>query len=305
VLFARAAAFAALDPLRHHASQRALHQSKEVRDRIALYAASSPHWRAGQLLADAQFKRLCGQLESASADFEACLRHTEPDPSDPARVVPLWPAAAAGHIETLIELGRSDAAKTFGMRTLEQCSERGIVAAAVEVARAVSLAQAKLGEFDAATERLSAVIELQLKLGVTGLMLGASYEARARIAIWARDEDALNEYGALTAREYRRGAGSALGACYERLMDEARVAFPHRLAAVSELDPSAARSGIERQPSSARLVSQVLRRGRANATGRLAAELAHRFLEAGDARSLTAAAAQTGSAHQPSWDEEP
>jgi hypothetical protein len=50
----------------------------------------------------------------------------------------------------------------------------------VEVARAVSLAQGKLGEFDAATERLSAVVELQRKLDVTGLMLGATSELANR-----------------------------------------------------------------------------------------------------------------------------
>jgi len=80
------------------------------------------------------------------------------------------------------------------------------------------------------------------------------------VAIWARDEEALIEFGHLTALEYRRGAGSPLGACYERLMDEARLAFPHRIAAIGETDlASAGLNGVERQPSAARVASKVLR----------------------------------------------
>ena len=55
--------------------------------------------------------------------------------------------------------------------------------------------------------------------------LGVSYEARARIAIWAGDGPGVAEYARLTAHEYRHGSGSPLGARYERLMDEARSAI--------------------------------------------------------------------------------
>jgi hypothetical protein len=104
------------------------------------------------------------------------------------------------------------------------------------------------------------VIEAQKRLGVSGLLLGANYEARARVAILAGDETALSAFAALTASEYRRSAGSPLGARHERLLDDARVAFPHRMITLSEAEMrSAAASGIERQPTAARLVSQVLR----------------------------------------------
>ncbi len=63
---------------------------------------------------------------------------------------------------------------------------------------------------------------------MTGLLLGVTYEARARVAIWAGDDAAVERYARLTAQEYRHGTGSPLGARYERLMDEARrtVALP-------------------------------------------------------------------------------
>jgi hypothetical protein len=68
------------------------------------------------------------------------------------------------------------------------------------------------------------LIAQQRALGVTGLHLGATYEARARIAIWDEDTAAIERYTQLTAEEYRHGSGSALGARYERLMSEARRA---------------------------------------------------------------------------------
>ena len=48
--------------------------------------------------------------------------------------------------------------------------------------------------------------------------------SRARIAIWAGDQAAVERYGRLTAEQFRHGRGSTLGARYERLMEEARGA---------------------------------------------------------------------------------
>ena len=115
-------------------------------------------------------------------------------------------------------------------------------------------------DFEAAVALMDQVIATQRQLGVTGLMLGASYEARARIAIWARDEPKLSEFGELTAREYRRGARSVLGARYERLMDEARAAFPHRIVAMADTEVGVSGfTSYALQPSAARMASQVLR----------------------------------------------
>src|SRR5206468_1807563 len=69
--------------------------------------------------------------------------------------------------------------------------------------------------------RLDAIIQKQVEREITGLHLGASYEARARVAIFSGERDAVDRYMALTAREYRHGQGSPLGARYERLVDEA------------------------------------------------------------------------------------
>jgi hypothetical protein len=66
------------------------------------------------------------------------------------------------------------------------------------------------------------MIAEQTALGVTGLRIGLSYEARAEIALWTDDAAAFERFAKLTAREYRHGARCPLGARYDRLTHEAR-----------------------------------------------------------------------------------
>jgi hypothetical protein len=91
------------------------------------------------------------------------------------------------------------------------------------VRRAVALAEAKLGDFAGACARLERVIDDLKAFDVVGLELGATYEIRTRIAIWASDREAAERFGRLTAEAYRYGQDSPLGARYERLWDEARL----------------------------------------------------------------------------------
>ena len=91
---------------------------------------------------------------------------------------------------------------------------------------------------------------------VSGLLLGATYEARARVAIWAGDEPAVEKYGRLTAAEYRHGRGSPLGARYERLMDEARRAVSLALPKLAHFELT--RVGSNRESPTA-VVTQLLR----------------------------------------------
>jgi hypothetical protein len=92
-----------------------------------------------------------------------------------------------------------------------------------ELTRVLSLAQARLGDYARASQRLEALIAQQEAANIIGLHLGASYEARTRIAIWASDREAVTKYGKLTAQAYAHGQGSPLGARYERLMSEAHT----------------------------------------------------------------------------------
>jgi hypothetical protein len=195
---------------------------QQVRARIHTLAEAHPGWRPYAELAEGQFQQLRGNLDAARAAFERCIAMASPDPGGTPRQVVAWPPAVAAYVETLVGLGRHEEARTYGQQALTTCQALAIGVASHDVSRALALAEARVGDYPRAVTRLEALIAEQKRLGIAGLILGASYEARARIAIWAGDEPALAEYADLTAREYRHGRRSPLGARWEQLMAEAR-----------------------------------------------------------------------------------
>jgi tetratricopeptide (TPR) repeat protein len=195
---------------------------RQLADAIDPLAARFPGWLGYKHLADGYFEQARGQFDAARAAFERGLRVAEPDPRDPNRCFGSWPRLEGAYVEVLVSLDRAADAKARGERALEICAEHGIDAVAFVIRRALALAEAKLGDYAGACRRLEDVIRDLEALGITGLELGATCEARARIAIWANDDAAIETYGRMTAKEYRHGERSPLGARYERLMDEAR-----------------------------------------------------------------------------------
>lgn len=120
---------------------------------------------------------------------------------------------------------------------LAMCAALDIGAASFGISRAVAVAEAKSGRVNDAVARLDAVLRAQTELGVAGLQLGATHEARARVAIAAGDAGAFEEHSALAAREYRHGRGSPLGARFERLIaDGAALGRPEDVAARRDAD---------------------------------------------------------------------
>jgi hypothetical protein len=92
------------------------------------------------------------------------------------------------------------------------------------LSRALALAESKQGQAVAAMTRIEAVIADQRALGITALLLGASYECAARIAIDMNDAELFQQYASLAAEQYRARHSSVLGALYERLLEDARKA---------------------------------------------------------------------------------
>jgi tetratricopeptide (TPR) repeat protein len=195
---------------------------RESAEAIAPLAARFAGWTGYRHLAEGYFEQARGQLEAAALAFERGIAASEPDPEDPTRCSGAWPRLEAAYLEVLVSLERVAEAKTRGDRVLARCEQLGIDAAASATRRAVGLAQAKLGDYHGAVERIEGVIATLKALDIRGLELGVTYEARARIAIWFSDNEAIERYGRLTAEEYRYGEGSSLGARYDRLMLEAR-----------------------------------------------------------------------------------
>jgi tetratricopeptide (TPR) repeat protein len=225
-----------------HALASDLTGLKQAIDRIEPLAAKFPGWVPYRHLALGRFEQIRGNFDTARREYETALERATPDAADPSRAIPAFPPAAAGLVETLTALGAHAEALEKGEQALVICAALGIGVTAHEIVRATALADAKLGNFDRAASRLELVIKEQLELGVTGLNLGASYEARARVAIWAGDTAAVEAYGRLTAQEYRHGRGSPLGARYERLMEEAAKGGSGALPGLADIDSGSARS---------------------------------------------------------------
>jgi hypothetical protein len=210
---------------------------QQIADRMAALAEGAPGWLPFRQLARAAFARLRGDVEEARAILE--LQLEESDPRSPMLLGGMlaWSSLAAAYVEVLVELGDDERADSWGRHALQVLLDNGVENRwALE--RALALAEAKRDR-DAAVARLNGVIEAQRALGVSGVNLGATYEAQLRVAIVAKDKAAIDAYAELITREYRHGLRSGLGARYERLAEEVERCGLSSIAHFSRLESSA------------------------------------------------------------------
>jgi hypothetical protein len=219
-----------------HAGARDLIGLKQVIERFEALTAHSPGWLPYLHDAQARFHLLRGDFSAARAGFEQTLEANALDAQLRSRMLPVWVSAHAGLSEALFGLALYAEARDGAREALAICEKLEIRSHASDLVRALALAEAKLGEYAPAVERLDALIARQLALGATGLRLGLSYEARAQLAIWAGDERAFEHFSRLTAREYRYGVRCPLSARYERLMNEARARGLRPVAQLSDFE---------------------------------------------------------------------
>lgn len=229
---------------------------KQSIDRVKPLALTAPGWVPSVMTAEARFHVLCGNFEAAFASAESAVALFESGGEPRYPLGQPWAGAIVAQMEALIGLERFEEARGIGERALEACDELEIVVPAHDVCRTLALAEARLGEHDRAAARIAGVIEVQRALGISGLRLGASYEARARIAIWADDVAVAEQYMRHTAREYHYGQGSALGARYERLVQEARRIATGRLPSLADFESS---GGTITPASPTTVVTQVMK----------------------------------------------
>jgi hypothetical protein len=219
-----------------HAAAWDLTGVQQVAARIERLAERYPGWLPFRHLAQGHYRRLVGDPAAAEHAYKRAIDLATPTSEDPMRAITAWPLAISALAETLVTLDRADEAKELAEAALSECQRREIRGAAYDVERALGLAEAKLGQYKQATERLESLIEEQSGVGIAGLSLGLSYEARARAAIWAGDRPAVERFGKLTAEQYQHGRGSTLGSRYERLMEEARAAGVYVLPPLSPFE---------------------------------------------------------------------
>ena len=208
---------------------------EQVAQRIGALAAHHSGWRAHAQLAEGLRLRLCGDLPLAAAALEQALALCRPDPSEPARTILAWPSVTSAYIEVESELGHHARARAVGEEALALSEQLGSAIAAFPISTSLALAEGRAGDLQSAAARLDAVIEAQRALKIAGLALGASYEARTRVAIWAGERMDVERFGRLTAAEYRHGTGSTLAARYERLLQEAARPGLGQLPSLSEV----------------------------------------------------------------------
>ncbi|HKU38517.1 MAG TPA: protein kinase [Polyangiales bacterium] len=189
--------------------------------------ARYPLWRPVLLYAEGNFQLVRGDAEAARAKFQACIELTRPEADGRSPHFGMWCASEAGVAEALFALGRLAEARAGAAAALAICEARSVGVSSFDLVRALALAEAKLGDTAAAAARLEALIAQQTAVGATGLRIGLSYEIRALVAIWSGDAAAFERFSELTAREYRHGARTPLGARYERLMNEAARSGMH------------------------------------------------------------------------------
>ncbi len=207
-----------------HFMARDLTSLKQVVDRIAQVAAEYPGWVAQHLLGLGYFHRLRGDFVAARDAFERCIAAGSPEHVDPPACIDVWIGATAGRMACLCHVGRPDEAVQVGEAALARCRELEVDGWMEPIERELALAESTLGQCARAAARIDALIEQQLSHGVTGLHLGISYEARARVAIAAHEGAVATRFAELAAREYQHGRSSNLAAHYEQLLDAARRA---------------------------------------------------------------------------------
>jgi hypothetical protein len=218
-----------------HAMANDLAGVQQITARIALLSKRYRSWEPWTLLGTGYFELLRGDASAACKALEQALAQCAPDSNFPDRSITPWPNVAGAYMQALLQAGKVEEARKYGEHVLAE-GERLGVRTLDDIVRGLSLAETKLGFYQQGCARLQGLINRQLSFGVQGLHLGASYECRARMAIIANDQPAVEIYGRLTADQYRHGRGSPLGARYEALMAEARRAGVVVLPALSDFE---------------------------------------------------------------------
>jgi hypothetical protein len=218
---------------------------KRVIDGVSPLAKRHRGWLPVQRNAEAQLQLLCGDAIGGLRVFTEAQQLTAAKDSG-VGLVESWVNACAGVCAALTALDRCEDAIAAGEAALARCAELGMQVLPHRISVPLALAEAKHGRIREAARRVDAVIEEQLELGVFGVALAASYEARAKIAIATRDAEAVLRLGELAIAARADGARAFI----EPLFEEARAAGlslgrVNVSSAAAALDPVARRIAAE------------------------------------------------------------
>lgn len=191
---------------------------KRVLDGLETMANRFEPWRPIYHFARGEYQRIRGDFQRALTEHETALSLMTP-----GRHL-TWAHAAGAYIKTLYELNRFQEAKAYGEKSLVEAQRESLEAEANNIRMPLAVVQAKLDENDRAVANADTAIEIFRSLGSTGINPGNAYEARARVAVLMKDEEAFRINANLCAEQYKASRNPALTAKYERLMQHARQA---------------------------------------------------------------------------------
>jgi hypothetical protein len=190
---------------------------KHTLEALELQAQRYPTWISVLHYARGEFHRIRGDYPSALAELERALG------SEPV-CHQLWAQIAGAHVRVLLELGRLEDARGFGVHYLASADRQRLGYVRNYLRMPLSLVQAALGQKEIAAALAQAAIDEFHALGSTGLNLVVAYETRARVAVRARDQRMFERYAELCAQQISAGSSRTLLANYERVVQEARAA---------------------------------------------------------------------------------
>ncbi len=173
-------------------------------------------WKPIRHLARGEYQRIRGDHQSALDALGEARRLTKAGRDQG------WAEIAGAYVKTLFELGRYEEARSVGQEALEEAAGAGLGYMCNYIKMPLALAQAKLGDAEAAVKTSQSVVDSFKALGSTGINLGLSYETRARVAICTKNPADCNEYIGLCSEQFCSKGKRALIAKYERLLQEAQ-----------------------------------------------------------------------------------
>jgi hypothetical protein len=189
---------------------------------IEPYCAQSPIWQLHALDAAAHFELARGDYTAACARFREGLAACVVQPDSDDALPQVWISLQAGLAEALLGQDQHAQARRCAAEAMRICEERGVGSLSHAIGRVLAQAEAASGDFARANARLDSIREQQAAAGASGLWVGLTFEAYARVAIASGAEDSFAHFAGLAATEYRHGSNSPLGARFERLLDEAQ-----------------------------------------------------------------------------------
>jgi tetratricopeptide (TPR) repeat protein len=205
---------------------------KRAMERCEVVAKLYPRWGVDFHLARFHYRRLQGDHAGALEMLGPALEGVAP-----GRHID-WALVAGAHVMALNALGRPEEAANLGLEYLAICEREDLTGTTRHLMRQVAEALSKAGRFDEAVCYANECVREAEQLGITGLILGACYETRARIALATGDRATFHRFSELSATEYRRGQNPALIAKCERLVREAELAETSASGPRSSADPA-------------------------------------------------------------------